>query len=315
VVDDLQPPVEPMRVGSIGQWPAGEGWRYEPKTDGYRGLAFRQPQGVFLQSRAGRNLARYFPDLVEAISGSLSPRSVVDGEIVVLGGDRIDFAALQRRITVGTDPAHPAYLIAFDLLQHPDRGVILRQPLSVRRDLLAGLLAGASPAIALCPQSVDVAVAEEWMTTDWTAAGFEGVVVKAAAGRYKPGGTGWWKRRVTETVDLIVAGITGTLDRPHTLLLGRYEAGRLSYVGRTTALSAAAGAEVAQFLALRRVTVSNPIWPSPLPARWVGFHQTEPLAYLPVTPLLVVEVLADTAFEHGKYRHNPRLVRIRPDVA
>jgi len=101
----------------------------------------------------------------------------------------------------------------------------------------------------------------------------------------------------------------------HTLLLGRYRAGRLSYVGRTTALSASAGAEVAQFLAMRRVTVSNPIWPSPLPARWVGFHQTEPLIYLPVTPLLVVEVLADRAFEHGRHRHSLRLVRIRPDVA
>jgi ATP-dependent DNA ligase len=304
-----------MWVSSIGQWPAGEGWRYEPKADGWRGLAFRQPQRVFLQSRAGRNLARYFPDLVHAITESLSPRSVVDGEIVALAGDRIDFAALQRRITLGVDPAHPAYLIAFDLLQHPDHGVTLNEPLSVRRDLLGGLLADASSAIALSPQSADLAVAEEWMTTDWTTAGFEGVVVKAASGRYKPGGTGWWKRRVTETVDLIVAGITGTLDRPHTLLLGRYRAGRLSYVGRTTALSAAAGADVAQFLALRRVTVSNPIWPSPLPARWVRFHQTEPLVYLPVTPLLVVEVLADTAFEHGRYRHNLRLVRIRPDVA
>jgi ATP-dependent DNA ligase len=304
-----------MRVASIGQWPAGDGWRYEPKADGYRGLAFRQPERVFLQSRAGRNLARYFPDLVQAITASLPPRSVLDGEVAVLAGDRIDFAALQRRITVGVDPAYPAYLIAFDLLQHPDRGVILSEPLSVRRDLLAGLLADASPAIALCPQSADVAVADEWISAEWVAAGFEGVVVKAASGRYKPGGTGWWKRRVTETVDLIVAGITGTLDRPHTVLLGRYRAGRLSYVGRTTALSAASGAEVAQFLALRRVTVSNPIWPSPLPARWVGFHQTEPLVYLPVTPLLVVEVLADSAFEHGRYRHSLNLVRIRPDVA
>jgi hypothetical protein len=116
-------------------------------------------------------------------------------------------------------------------------------------------------------------------------------------------------------VDLIVAGITGTLDRPHTLLLGRYRAGRLSYVGRTTALSAAAGAEVAQFLALRRVTVSNPIWPSPLPARWVGFHQTEPLVYLPVTRLLVVEGVGRFSFRTRRYRHSLKLVRIRPDIA
>jgi ATP-dependent DNA ligase len=131
---------------------------------------------VSLQSRAGRNLARYFPDLVQAITASVPPRSVVDGEITVLADDRIDFAALQRRITVGVDPASAAYLIAFDLLQHPDHGVILNEPLSVRRDLLAGLLADASPAIALCPQSADVAVADEWMSAEWVAAGFEGVL-------------------------------------------------------------------------------------------------------------------------------------------
>jgi hypothetical protein len=106
-----------------------------------------------------------------------------------------------------------------------------------------------------------------------------------------------------------------TLARPRTLLLGRRIGARVSYVGHTTPLSDHASVDVAELLTILGVTEVPSTSPRPLPARWVGFHQDKPLQYLPVRPIATVEVLADHAFEHGRYRHPMRLVRIRPDAA
>jgi ATP-dependent DNA ligase len=186
---DLHPPIEPMKVTSVAEWPPGRDWRFEMKLDGWRLLAFRQARRVFLQSRAGRDLSRYFPDLAEAIGEAFPPWTVLDGEVVIWSGDRADFAALQRRITVGVEPETPAHLVAFDILQHPARGILLSSPLTARRQLLEDLLADAPLAIPLCPNTDHLDEAQEWMTGGAEGIGIEGVVIKRARSRYRPGGT------------------------------------------------------------------------------------------------------------------------------
>ena len=215
----------------------------------------------------------------------------------------------------GVDPAAPAHYGAFDLLQHPTRDATLQLPLSTRRELLTAVLddalagdRGNAPKQATSPSR----------TTGWPIGWpIEGFMIKAAASRYRLGtrGRGWLKRRATHTIDLEIGGVTGTLARPRTLLLGHRIGARVLYVGHTTPLSDHASVGVAELLTVLGVTKVPPMWPWPLPARWVGFHQDEPLQYLPVRPIAPVEVLADHAFEHGRYRHSLRLVRIRPDVA
>jgi ATP-dependent DNA ligase len=310
---ELQPPVALMAAVPVTDWPVGDGWLFEPKLDGWRLAAFRRPRRVVLQSRSGRDLTRFFPDITAAVA-RLQPGAVLDGEVVIWDGQRTDFTALQRRITMDVDPTAPASLVTFDLLQHPSCGVVLSLPLSARRELLIDVLADAPPAVALCPQSADIAVANGWLA-DWTSAGIEGVMVKAAASRYRLGarGHGWLKRRTTHTVDLLIGGVTGTLDRPETLLLGRRVGDRLSYVGRTTLLSDRDSASAAELFATLGLAEAPPTWPWPLPARWTGFHQIEPLEYVAVSPLATVEIVADRAFEHGRYRHPLRFVRIRAD--
>jgi ATP-dependent DNA ligase len=313
VRDTLRPPIALMRATSIHEWPAGTGWRVEPKFDGWRCAVFVDQRRVQLQSRHGRDLTSYFPE-VAAAAGSLPAGTVVDGELVTWRDGRIDFAGLgQHVIGRRQHPPPPASLVVFDVLQHPD-GVVTQLPLARRRDLLVALLAGADPGLALCPHADTWAAAEEWMT--WGAVGVEGVVIKAARSRYRIGGTGWYKRRSTELVDLVIGGITGTAARPRTLLLGTYRDGQLWYVGRTVPLRAEDAAILSQLLdELADASESITGWPNPLPGRWMNLTATEPVAYQPVPPI-VVEVIADTAFDQSwfRYRHPLRLYRIRTDL-
>jgi ATP-dependent DNA ligase len=226
---ELRPPLALTKAAPATEWPAGDGWLFEMKLDGWRLAAFRQPDRVVLQSRSGRDLGRYLPNIAAA-DARLEPGTILDGEVLIWRGQRTDFAALQRRITAGVDPAAPANYVAFDLLQHPTRGVTLQLPLSTRRELLTEVLDNAPLAIAVCPQTGDVAVADTWMA-DWMP--IEGVMIKASASRCRldTRGRGWLKRRATHTIDLLIGGVTGTLARPRMLLLGRRIGARVSYVG------------------------------------------------------------------------------------
>ena len=80
---EIQPPLPPMEARSVEQIPATVGWQYEPKWDGFRCLAFRRGNLVYLQSKSGQPLARYFPDVVEAIRALPARNFVVDGELAI----------------------------------------------------------------------------------------------------------------------------------------------------------------------------------------------------------------------------------------
>ncbi|MEU4477558.1 ATP-dependent DNA ligase [Micromonospora sp. NPDC023966] len=314
----LRPPLSPMLAAPVADLPTGRQLAYEPKWDGWRTLAFRDADGVHLQSRAGRDLTGYFPD-VTATLRSLPAGTVLDGELIVWAEGRTDFALLQQRVTAGRRLAaladrHPAHFVAFDLLSSPDGEPLLDLPLAERRHRLTGLLSDAPAGLVLCPQTGDPAEAREWLRT-WTDAGVEGIVVKRCDGRYEPGRRGWQKLRAHRTVETLVGGITGPVTDPDTLLVGRCDdRGRLRYLGRTHPLHRQQRRELAGLL--RPTTAPEHPWPQPLPGGWTGqLNPAPPLPYTPVRQDLVVEVEADTAYEHGRWRHRVRHLRPRLDLA
>ncbi|MGI5149317.1 hypothetical protein ACQEVC_23660 [Plantactinospora sp. CA-294935] len=198
----LRPPIEPMRARPTPHLPDlnRTGIAVEPKWDGWRAVAFVEAEGVFLQSRAGRPLHRYFPDVCRHLALTLPPGTVVDGELVAweTSRARTSFGLLQRRVTAGRRlldeiRQHPAHLVVFDLLQ--DAGMeVLRLPLVQRRVRLARLLTNAPPELPLCPLTIDRDHALAWYDHGEDV-GIEGLVVKALAGAYRLGRADWLKVR------------------------------------------------------------------------------------------------------------------------
>lgn len=306
-------PVEAMIARAVEQLPA-HGHAYEPKFDGARCIAHRAGGRGRLQSRQQRSLTSAFPELAAAVAELLPEGTVIDGELVVMTGDRVDFAALQRRL-VGR-PAQlanrlPARLVAFDLLAVAGqdlRGLPYRQ----RRDVLAELLDHTpGGALVLAPATEDLLGAHAWLTGHLDA-GIEGVIAKHLDHAYRPRRRHWAKVKARATTEAVVGGVTGSLAEPRGLILGRPDAqGRLRIIGRSTTLSASARADLARVLA--PPTRAHP-WPAQIPAGRVGLAAGKSVSYLPVAPRVVVELDVDGAFEHGRFRHGARFRRIRAEL-
>ncbi|TDC80067.1 ATP-dependent DNA ligase [Micromonospora sp. KC606] len=315
-----------MLATPVNAVPEGPGLVHEPKWDGWRALVFREPDGVYIQSRAGRNLTTYFPDITRAIRQTIPPGVVLDGELIAWERGRLNFAQLQRRVTAGRGLfrlAHecPAHYVLFDLLADVGGHVILNLPLSQRRARLERLLADAPHSLTATPQTPDMRQVADWLTHWTVATGIEGVVSKRLDGRYEPGRRGWSKFRTRLVTEAIVGGVTGSISNPDTVLLGRFDRrGRLRYTGRTHPVNVEQRVDLAAQLcplpsAPRRDVVVHP-WPQPLPATWSGqLERPEPLRYAQVEPTVVVEVEVDTAFEHQRWRHRVRYARTRPDLS
>ena len=324
----LRWPVDPVRASAARTLPeaARTPVVYEMKWDGFRAVIWRTPTGVRVQSRQGTDLTRFFPDLTAPLSAALPVRAVIDGEVLVWDTERArcSFSLLQRRLTVGRKlpgivRQYPAHFVAFDILRD-GRGVeLLDQPLHTRRAKLHRLLRTAPPPIAVCPQTTDRTVAESWLR-DLGDAGVEGVVVKPAGSPYRPGAQTWTKVRARDTVEYVIGGVTGTLDRPTTLLLGTFDDhGTLRFAGQTHPVKAEHRSNLTHALhglIFRGPNAGHP-WPNPLPAAWTGnFADPQPLPYTPVELTVVAEVEVDTALDSPfqRIRHRGRLVRIRLDL-
>lgn len=290
------------------------------ENDGWRCLAFVRRDGVYLRSRQAKDLTPYFPDVVSAVRDSLPAGTVVDGELVVFdteAGSTV-FPALLGRITAGRRlareaAARPANLVLFDVLA--DGGDDLTGlPLRQRRARLEHLLIDAPPTLALCPQTSDVEPARTWFD-ELGVTGAEGLVVKDLAGVYRVGGRGssWWKYKRKVTVEAIVGGVTGAIEDPRTLLLGRIDGrGRLRYIAGTVPLALSQRQEIARLLTA--ATGVHP-WPQPLPATWIGrLDRREAQPYVQVEPLLVAEIVVDQAYERGRFCHLVRHLRLRADL-
>jgi hypothetical protein len=288
--------------------PGGTSW--EPKWDGYRLLAaVDADRGTTLWSRRGTDLTAAFPDIAAAVDQQVPAGTVVDGEVVVWAGERLDFAALQRRVASPRSAARlareqPANLVAFLDLR--------REPFAQRRARLEQLGSMWRPPLTLSPITQDQAVAATWFR-DLAAAGIEGLVAKGADQLYRGGQRDWLKVKQRSVLDVVCAAVVGPLDRPSVVVAGLPIDGALKIVGRTVPLSPLAARELARVL-----TAADPDdhpWPAVVSSATVnGFGANrEPVTLTRVQPL-VVEVSADVAWSGRSFRHPLRYVRVRPEL-
>ncbi len=297
----LRPPIAPQLARSQRSLPEDEGWAYEPKWDGFRALAFVDGDEVLLQSRNGRPLTRYFPE-VRFPPG----RYVLDGELIVRGRDgREDFDLLGRRIHPAASRVAllaertPAVYVAFDLLARGDEA-LLERPYGERRAALEAL---AEPPVELTPMVRTAAEARRWLHEA------EGVIAKRWEAPYRPGRrTGMVKVKRVRTIDAVVMGwrpgkTPGTVGA---LILGLYdEHGRLREVGHSSGFSAKHKRELVTTLRPYETGERG----SGEPSRWSAGRDLE---WVALRPELVVEV----TFDHvsgGRIRHGAKLVRRRGD--
>jgi ATP-dependent DNA ligase len=311
-----------MEARSVDEIPVGEDWQYEPKWDGFRCIAFRDGDKVFLQSKAGQPLARYFPDVVDHLQRVAAKHFVVDGELAIPVGGALSFDELQLRLHPAASrvqklaAAHPALLIVFDLLADTNGKSLLDLPLRERRkrlDLFARENLKAKDALRLSPATTDLAKAKKWF--DKVGGDLDGVIAKQLEASYASGErTAMVKVKQIRTADCVVGGFryaTGTRVIG-SLLLGLYDDdGLLNHAGFTSAFKASERpALTKKFEALKKppgFTGNAPGGPS----RWSTERTGE---WEPVAPKIVVEVTYDH-FTGGRFRHGTKIVRYRPDKA
>jgi ATP-dependent DNA ligase len=310
----------PMEARLADELPAGPGWQYEPKWDGFRCLAFCAGGMVELRGKSGKPLARYFPEIARRLSQTGPNSFVADGELAVPIGEGLSFEALQMRLHPSATRVAklaretPAVLILFDLLAARDDRALLRRPLAERRAALEEFypLLGDEPGLALSPCTRDRARAERWLAASGGA--LDGVVAKRLDDRYRPGERAMLKVKEQRTADCVVGGFRyerGTR-LVGSLLLGLYDReGRLDHVGFTATLH-----DLDRTALTRRLEalVEPPGFTGAAPggpSRWANERSAE---WQPLRPELVVEVRYDHA-AGGRFRHGTRFLRWRPDKA
>lgn len=292
------------------------GCLYEPKWDGFRAGIVVTESSATIWSRQGKDLTRYFPDLVAAILEQVPPGCVVDGEALIWTGDRLDFTSLQARMTTGKKAfssfvrERPASFAAFDVLAVA--GYDTRDlPLKDRRALLEELAAGWAPPLNLSPVTADYATALEWFE-EMPPTGIEGLVVKGAAQRYEGGVRQWLKVKHRDNIDVVCAAVIGRRDAPTAVVAGLPLFGRLWIVGSTSALGRSAGAALG--IHLHQPRKDHP-WPEEISPTVIDrfTSRKEPIQLTRVEPI-VVEVSADVAWSGRSFRHPLRYLRARPDL-
>ena len=324
----VMPPVAPMLAKAVPRIPDGA-LSFEPKWDGFRSIIFRDGDDVEIGSRNLKPMTRYFPEIVAAVKANLPERCVVDGEIIVVMGDRLEFEVLQQRIhpansrVLRLSKETPASFIAFDILASGDQDYTMR-PFAERRALLVETLGSARPPIHLTPATTDHAVAEQWFQ-QFEGAGLDGVVAKPLAGIYEPDKRVIFKIKHARTADCVVAGY-----RVHvtdaasigSLLLGLYtDSGELQSVGVIGAFPAAVRRQLLVELQPLVTTFDNHPWAwakeeegtrTPRAAEFSRWAVGKDLSFTPLRPERVVEV----RYEHMegiRFRHTAQFNRWRPD--
>jgi ATP-dependent DNA ligase len=299
----LAPPIKPQLALTRKALPVGEEWAYEQKLDGFRAIVFVDGPDSYIQSRGGKDLSRYFPELSFPLG-----RYVVDGELVIRDADgNIEFDALQSRI----HPAEsritllskeiPAGLVAFDLLAEGDEA-LLESPFGERRQRLEGLLGETS--VEVSKLSRDTAQAEQWLRRT------EGTMAKQLDAPYIPGKRkGMAKVKRERTIDCVVMGWRpgkeeGTVG---SLILGLYDGGELRSVGHISGFSHETKRSLRTLLEPLETGESGTAEPS----RWTGGRDLE---WVALRPELVIEIGYDHAAA-GRIRHGGRFHRFRDDKA
>ncbi len=332
----IEPPLEPMLAKPSNGLPEGDGWLFEPKWDGFRAIVFRDGDELLTQSRDLKPLDRYFPELAAPLLASIPDRSVLDGEVVIVGPDgALDFDALLLRIHPAASRVKmlaaesPASFVAWDLLALDDEDL---RPVgqAERRARLETVLGSAAPPVHLTPATRDRALAADWFDR-FEGAGLDGVIAKRLDAPYQPGKRAMLKIKHQRTADCVVAGFRWHKDGPGTLvgslLLGLYDdAGKLNHVGITASFTMARRAElVAELAPLREHAMDGHPWAEwaewaeaaaasgqRVPGATSRWNRGRDLSWEALRPERVVEV----AFDHlqgDRFRHGTTFVRWRPD--
>ncbi len=329
----VMPPVKPMLAKSVPTIPTGD-LSYEPKWDGFRSIVFRDGDEVEIGSRNEKPMTRYFPEVVQAVLENLPERCVLDGEIIVAVGDRLEFEVLQQRIHPAVSRITklsretPARFVAFDLLALGDQD-LTGQPFSVRRAALEEALAGARTPVHLTPATQDAALAQDWFS-QFEGAGLDGVVAKPLAGTYQPDKRTMFKIKHQRTADCVVAGYRVHKSGPDSigsLLLGLYsDDGNLASVGVIGAFPAARRKELFAELQPLVTTFEGHPWAwagqqdphhqegsrTPRSSEHSRWNVGKDLSFVPLMPDLVVEVRYEH-MEGSRFRHTAQFNRWRPD--
>jgi ATP-dependent DNA ligase len=327
----VTPPFDPMLAKLSRAIPDGDGWRFEPKWDGFRCIVFRDGDQIVLLSRNNRPLNRYFPELLEALPDALGPRVVVDGEIVLPDphGHGLDFDALQQRIHPAESRVRrlaaetPTAFVAFDLLAIGDDS-LLDRPYDERRQLLESHVS-TTASVHLTPVTSDRDQATTWFER-FEGAGLDGIVAKRGDEPYVPGKRTLVKVKHERTADCVVAGYRVHKDGNGvgSLLLGLFdETGRLHHVGVAASFPVTQRSELlAEMQPLTVDALVDHPWRDWAEAqahedgrmpggisRWTG---NKDMSWVPVRCERVLEVTFGQ-LESGRFRHGVKFVRWRPD--
>jgi ATP-dependent DNA ligase len=309
----------PMEADPASELPSGPNWHYEPKWDGFRCIAFRDGNRVDLESKSGKPLTRYFPELVAALRAVRAERFVLDGEIVIPVDGDLSFDSLLQRIHPAASRVEklsketPSVFIVFDLLVDAAGEKLVQLPLTKRRialEAFAKKFLRAAKSIQLSPVTKDIALAKKWFHMG---VGLDGIVAKRVDLTYQSGNRdGMQKIKTQRTADCVVGGFR-YLEKKRvvgSLLLGLYDsAGKLDHVGFTSSIHDEDRKPLTKKLeALIQppgFTGKSPGGPS----RWSTKRSTE---WEPLATKLVIEVQFDH-FTGGRFRHGTKFLRWRPE--
>jgi len=311
----------PMEAQPAEDLPKGPEWRYEPKWDGFRCLAFRDGNRVDLESKSGKPLTRYFPELVEALLAFRAKQFVLDGEIVIPSDGNLSFDDLLMRIhpaasrVARLSKERPCRFIVFDLLVDASGKKLANLPLRDRRRALEGFIskfAAKNKTVELSPATKEIALARKWLHMG---VGLDGIVAKRNDMPYQTGErTGMQKIKKQRTADCVVGGFRYLEKKPlvGSLLLGLYDKqGKLNHVGFTSSISNDDRVALTKKL---KSMIKPPGFTGKAPgglSRWSTKHSLE---WEPLDPRLVVEVQFDH-FTGGRFRHGTKFLRWRPEKA
>jgi ATP-dependent DNA ligase len=327
------PPLAPMLSSAADALPAGPGWQFEPKWDGFRTLVFRDGDDILLQSRDEKPMNRYFPELIAPLSANVPERCVVDGEIVIVGASGLDFEALLLRIHPAASRVKllaaqaPASFVAWDLLALGDED-LREAPLAVRRERLEKALAKTTRPVHLSPATRDRSLAEDWFRR-FEGAGLDGVMAKRLDEPYRAGERTMIKVKHARTADCVVAGFRWHKKGPGTmvgsLLLGLYDDQHtLHHVGVTAAFTNVMRKQLVEELApLRDKAIEDHPWRDwasaqedgdgqRLPGATSRWNRGKDVSWGPLRPERVCEVAYDH-MQGSRFRHAAQFLRWRPD--
>lgn len=312
----VMPPVAPMLAKSVKEIP--DVGHVEPKWDGFRTIVFRDGDEVELGSRNEKPMTRYFPELVESIKANTPERCVLDGEIIIVTGDRLDFEALQQRIHPAATRVKllseqtPASFVAFDVLALDDED-LTQTPFAERRRRLEAALKDAKAPVHVTPATSDLAEAKQWFT-QFEGAGLDGVVAKPLTQPYAPNKRTMFKIKHARTADVVALGyrIHKSGQGVGSLLVGLYTAeGTLMGVGGVAAWSNERRLSLIDELApyVERDDAGDAVTGETDRSR---FSASKDVSFVRLRPERVLEVRYDQ-LEGYRFRHTVQFERWRDD--